>query len=237
MGAKSVLLRALVAASSAKTAGFGVPSFVPKWRARRDSNSRPSESKSARRFSNINAHSDFSRSVPALNKLSNFSRFRRRRAPTKGPWPRCDGQRRCASTHPKRSKLTPIRRAETRRLKAAQKPLRGRLNPVSVSAAALHPVFAELAGAVPSTRRTGWTSRAAPARTTLPPTCMRPAREAPGFMNTDVLPIGRGLVVVIDAPVVLPIPAPVVVVGVARRFVQLVLGDVGAVTPKIGIIG
>jgi len=39
MGSKSVLLRALVAAESAKTAGFGVPSFVPKWRARRDSNS------------------------------------------------------------------------------------------------------------------------------------------------------------------------------------------------------
>jgi site-specific DNA recombinase len=46
MGSKSVLLRTLVAASSAKTAGFGVPSFVPKWRARRDSNSRPSDSKS-----------------------------------------------------------------------------------------------------------------------------------------------------------------------------------------------
>ena len=46
MGAKSALLRALVAASSAKSAGFGVPSFVPKWRARRDSNSRPSDSKS-----------------------------------------------------------------------------------------------------------------------------------------------------------------------------------------------
>src|SRR5262245_21337973 len=40
MGSKSVLLRTLVAASSAKTAGFGVTSFVPKWRARRDSNSR-----------------------------------------------------------------------------------------------------------------------------------------------------------------------------------------------------
>jgi site-specific DNA recombinase len=38
MGSKSVLLRTLVAASSVKTAGFGVPSFVPKWRARRDSN-------------------------------------------------------------------------------------------------------------------------------------------------------------------------------------------------------
>src|SRR6266705_2269223 len=39
LGSKSVLLRTLVAASSAKTAGFGVTSFVPKWRARRDSNS------------------------------------------------------------------------------------------------------------------------------------------------------------------------------------------------------
>lgn len=38
MGSKSVLLRTLVAASGAKTAGFGVPSFVPKWRARHDSN-------------------------------------------------------------------------------------------------------------------------------------------------------------------------------------------------------
>ncbi len=35
MGSKSALLRTLVAASSAKSAGFGVPSFVPKWRARR----------------------------------------------------------------------------------------------------------------------------------------------------------------------------------------------------------
>jgi hypothetical protein len=33
VGAKSELLRTLVAASGAKTAGFGVPSFVPKWRA------------------------------------------------------------------------------------------------------------------------------------------------------------------------------------------------------------
>jgi hypothetical protein len=39
MGSKSELLRTLVAASSVKTAGFGVPSSVPKWRARRDSNS------------------------------------------------------------------------------------------------------------------------------------------------------------------------------------------------------
>jgi site-specific DNA recombinase len=38
MGSKSVLLRTLVAVSSVKTAGFGVPSFVPKWRARQDSN-------------------------------------------------------------------------------------------------------------------------------------------------------------------------------------------------------
>jgi site-specific DNA recombinase len=44
MGSKSELLRTLVAASSAKMAGFGVPSFVPKWRARRDSNSRPPDS-------------------------------------------------------------------------------------------------------------------------------------------------------------------------------------------------
>jgi site-specific DNA recombinase len=36
MGSKSVL-RTLVAASSAKSAGFGVPSFVPKkWRATAD---------------------------------------------------------------------------------------------------------------------------------------------------------------------------------------------------------
>jgi site-specific DNA recombinase len=33
MGSKSVLLRTLVAASSVKTAGFGVPSSVPKRRA------------------------------------------------------------------------------------------------------------------------------------------------------------------------------------------------------------
>jgi hypothetical protein len=33
MGSKSALLRTLVATSSAKTAGFGVPSSVPKWRA------------------------------------------------------------------------------------------------------------------------------------------------------------------------------------------------------------
>jgi len=38
MGSKSALLRTLVTASSAKTAGFGVPSSVPKWRARHDSN-------------------------------------------------------------------------------------------------------------------------------------------------------------------------------------------------------
>jgi hypothetical protein len=38
MGSKSVLLRTLFAASRAKTAGFGVPSSVPKWRTRHDSN-------------------------------------------------------------------------------------------------------------------------------------------------------------------------------------------------------
>jgi hypothetical protein len=41
MGSKGVLLRTLVAAESAKTAGFGVPSSVPKWRGRHDSNARP----------------------------------------------------------------------------------------------------------------------------------------------------------------------------------------------------
>jgi site-specific DNA recombinase len=39
MGSKSALLRTLVAASSAKSTVFGVPGSVPKWRARRDSNS------------------------------------------------------------------------------------------------------------------------------------------------------------------------------------------------------
>jgi len=38
MGSKSVLLRTLVAVSGAKMAGFGVPSSVPKWRPRGDSN-------------------------------------------------------------------------------------------------------------------------------------------------------------------------------------------------------
>jgi site-specific DNA recombinase len=38
MGSKSVLLRTLVSASGVKSAGFGVPSFVPKWRTRHDSN-------------------------------------------------------------------------------------------------------------------------------------------------------------------------------------------------------
>jgi hypothetical protein len=36
MGSKSVLLRTLVAAESAKTAGFGVPSSVCQWRATAD---------------------------------------------------------------------------------------------------------------------------------------------------------------------------------------------------------
>ena len=38
MGSKSALLRTLVAASGAKSAGFGVPSSVLKWRTRHDSN-------------------------------------------------------------------------------------------------------------------------------------------------------------------------------------------------------
>jgi site-specific DNA recombinase len=41
MGSKSVLLRMLVTASSVKTAGFGVPSFVLKWRAGNDSTRTP----------------------------------------------------------------------------------------------------------------------------------------------------------------------------------------------------
>jgi hypothetical protein len=44
MRSKSVLLRTLVAASSATSATIGVPSSVPKWRARNDSNVRPSDS-------------------------------------------------------------------------------------------------------------------------------------------------------------------------------------------------
>jgi len=41
MGSRTELLRALIAASSAKPTGIGVPSFVPKWRTRQDSNLRP----------------------------------------------------------------------------------------------------------------------------------------------------------------------------------------------------
>jgi site-specific DNA recombinase len=43
-GSKSVLRRTLVAVSNAKTAGFGVPSFVPTWHVWRDANSRPPHS-------------------------------------------------------------------------------------------------------------------------------------------------------------------------------------------------
>ena len=46
MGSKSELLQTLVAASSVESAAIGVRSSVLKWRAPRDSNSRPSESKS-----------------------------------------------------------------------------------------------------------------------------------------------------------------------------------------------
>jgi hypothetical protein len=38
MGSKGALLRTLVAAPGGKSAGFGVPSFVPKWRAQGESN-------------------------------------------------------------------------------------------------------------------------------------------------------------------------------------------------------
>lgn len=73
-GSKSVLLRTLLAAESAKTAGFGVPNSVPKWRARRDSNSRPSESKSAGYLNNFNGWSELSRPVLSLTTLGNFAR-------------------------------------------------------------------------------------------------------------------------------------------------------------------
>jgi site-specific DNA recombinase len=59
MGSKSELLRTLVAASSVKTAGFGVPSFVPKWRARRDSNSRPLPSENSGSFNRAFNHAVF----------------------------------------------------------------------------------------------------------------------------------------------------------------------------------
>ncbi len=45
MDHKSALLRTLVASGSAQTLGIGVPSFVPKWRPRQDSNLRPTASK------------------------------------------------------------------------------------------------------------------------------------------------------------------------------------------------
>jgi len=37
MGSKNTLLRTLVATKGGKSAGTGVPGFVPKWRAMRDS--------------------------------------------------------------------------------------------------------------------------------------------------------------------------------------------------------
>ena len=40
MGSKNTLLRTLVAAKGGKSAGTGVPGFIPKWRRRRDSNPR-----------------------------------------------------------------------------------------------------------------------------------------------------------------------------------------------------
>jgi site-specific DNA recombinase len=48
MGSKSVLLRTLFAAPGAKTASFGVPSSVPRWRTRHDSNVWPSPSEGKR---------------------------------------------------------------------------------------------------------------------------------------------------------------------------------------------
>ena len=39
-GNKNILLRTLVATKGGKTAGIGVPGFIPKWRTGRDSNPR-----------------------------------------------------------------------------------------------------------------------------------------------------------------------------------------------------
>ena len=41
MGSKTELLRTLAAAASVESAAVGVRSFIPKWRARLDSNQRP----------------------------------------------------------------------------------------------------------------------------------------------------------------------------------------------------
>ena len=41
MGSKTELLRTLAAAASVESAAVGVRSFIPKWRARQDSNQRP----------------------------------------------------------------------------------------------------------------------------------------------------------------------------------------------------
>jgi hypothetical protein len=44
MGSKGDLLRTLAPAAGVKSAALGVPSSVPKWRPRRDSNPRPQDS-------------------------------------------------------------------------------------------------------------------------------------------------------------------------------------------------
>src|SRR5258708_1685088 len=44
LGTKTELLRTLVATAGVESAAAGVRSFIPKWRARRDSNSRPPDS-------------------------------------------------------------------------------------------------------------------------------------------------------------------------------------------------
>ena len=72
MGSKSVLLRTLVAASSGKSAGFGVPSFVPKWRRRGDSNFLEDWTASEARFI-IALYPDPQRVRPAELPLGNLS--------------------------------------------------------------------------------------------------------------------------------------------------------------------
>ena len=69
MGSKSELLRTLVAASSAKTAGFGVPSFVPKWRSLGDSNPCFRRERATPRCSHSGAGCIFGRSSANSRKI------------------------------------------------------------------------------------------------------------------------------------------------------------------------
>jgi site-specific DNA recombinase len=75
MGSKSVLLRTLVAAPGAKTAGFGVPSSVPKWRAPNDSNCGPPQIRlGPDRFS---ASASISACPPSPSRVRIYAHIRR----------------------------------------------------------------------------------------------------------------------------------------------------------------